>query len=121
MANADLEIAKRLLQYRHHFDNETKKAEEFEAQAQTIRAHISAQKARVDQGLPAPDACPNCWVQHGKKVTVSPRSTINSTDGVARAVAGVSTFWRDSCGLKAFYAEQITQARALVQFDSPLL
>jgi len=39
MANADWEIAKRLLQYRHHFDNEIKKAEEFEAQAQTIRAH----------------------------------------------------------------------------------
>jgi len=73
MADADREIAKRLLQYRSLFDSETKKAEELEAQAQTIRAHIGAQKARVDQGLPAPDACPDCWVQHGKKVTVVPR------------------------------------------------
>lgn len=73
MADAHREIAKRLLQYRQHFDNEIKKAEVLEAQAQTIRAHISAQNARVDQGLPAPEACPNCWVQHGKQVTIVPR------------------------------------------------
>ena len=73
MADASREIAKRLLQYRDHFDSETRRAEELEAQAQTIRAHISAQKARIDQGLPAPDACPDCWVQRGKKVMVVPR------------------------------------------------
>ena len=72
MADAHREIAKRLLQYRQHFDGETKKAEELEAQAQAMRAHISTQKTRLDQGLPAPDACPNCWVQRGKNVTVMP-------------------------------------------------
>ena len=73
MADADREIAKRMLQYRQLFDSEIKKAEELEAQAQAVRARISAQNARVDQGLPMPDACPDCWVQHGKKVTVVPR------------------------------------------------
>jgi hypothetical protein len=73
MAEASREIAKRLLQHRHHFDTETKKAQELEAQAQSIRARISAEKARADQGLPDPDACPDCWVLHGKKITVMPR------------------------------------------------
>src|SRR6185437_8363200 len=72
MANVGQEIAKRLLQYRQQFDNETRKAEELESQAQTMRARVSAQKARVDQGLPAPDACPDCWVQRGKNITVMP-------------------------------------------------
>jgi hypothetical protein len=73
MADADREIAKRMLQYRQHFDSEIKKAQEFEAQAQTVRMRIAAQLTRVDQGLPSPDACPDCWVQHGKKVKVVPR------------------------------------------------
>jgi hypothetical protein len=73
MADADREIAKRLLQYRHLFDGELKKAEELEAHAQNIRALIAVQKARVDQGLPSPDACADCWVQRGKNVMVVPR------------------------------------------------
>ncbi len=73
MADAEREIAKRLLQYRHHFDGEIKRAEEVEAQARAIRAHIGTQLARLDQGLPAPDACPDCWVQRGKNVMVVPR------------------------------------------------
>ena len=72
MADANREIAKRLLQYRQHFDAEMKKADELEAQALAIRTRIGAQKARVDQGLPAPDACPDCWVQRGTNVTVMP-------------------------------------------------
>lgn len=76
MADASREVAKRLLHHRHHFDEEIKKAQQLEAQAQSIRTGISAQKARADQGLPAPDACPDCWVQHGKKVTVVPRVSL---------------------------------------------
>ena len=73
MADAEREIAKRLLQYRQLFDVEIKKAEDLEAQAQAVRGRIGAQLARVDQGLPSQEACPDCWVQHGKKVTVVPR------------------------------------------------
>jgi hypothetical protein len=73
MGNADLEIARRMLQHRNHVNSEIKKAGELEAQAQTIKARIGVQNARVEQGLPMPDACPDCWVQHGKKVTVVPR------------------------------------------------
>jgi rubredoxin len=76
MADADREIAKRMLQYRQLFDSEIKKAAELEAQAQAIKARISVQQARVDQGLPTPDACPDCWVQFGKKVTVMPRVSL---------------------------------------------
>jgi hypothetical protein len=64
MADADREIAKRMLQYRQLFDSEIKKAAELEAQAQAIKARISVQQARVDQGLPTPDACPDCWVHY---------------------------------------------------------
>ncbi len=73
MADANREIARRFLQYRQHFDTETKKADEMEAQALAIRTRISTQRARVEQGLPAPDACPDCWVQRGNRVTVVPR------------------------------------------------
>jgi rubredoxin len=72
MAGANREIAKRLLQYRQHFEGEIKKADDLEAQAQAIRTRIGAQSERVAQGLPAPDACPDCWVQRGKAVTVLP-------------------------------------------------
>src|SRR3954463_3715926 len=70
MTDASVEAAKRLLQHRRHFDKETKKAEELEAQALSIRASTSAQKARADQGLPAADACPDCWVLRGKKIII---------------------------------------------------
>ena len=73
MADVTIEIAKRMLAHRHHFDSEDKKAQELEAQARAIRARIGAQKERADQGLPDNDACPDCWVLHGKTVTVVPR------------------------------------------------
>lgn len=72
MADATREIAKRLLQHRHRFDGEIRRAEGLEAHAAAIRADIGVQLARADQGLPDPDACPDCWVKHGKKVIVVP-------------------------------------------------
>ena len=73
MAEVTREIAKRMLQHRHHFDGEANKADELESQAHAIRARIAAQKERADQGLPNPDACPDCWVLRGKTVSVVPR------------------------------------------------
>jgi hypothetical protein len=73
MAAYAFEIAKRFQQYKQYFDSEIQKAEELEAHARAIKARIGAQKERTDQGLPAPDACPECWVQSGKKVIVVPK------------------------------------------------
>lgn len=73
MAEVSRENAKRMLAHRHHFDSEARKADELEAQALGIRSRIAAQKERADQGLPDPGACPDCWVLHGRTVTVVPR------------------------------------------------
>lgn len=73
MADSDREIARRMLHHRQHFAREEKRAQELEAQAQAMRARISAEKARADQGLPEADACPDCWVLHGRKITLMPR------------------------------------------------
>ncbi|HXR94825.1 MAG TPA: hypothetical protein VN718_03045 [Rhizomicrobium sp.] len=76
MADADREIARRLLHHRQHFEREEGKAQKLEAEAQGIRARIGAEKGRADQGLPDADACPDCWVQHGKKVTMVPKVSV---------------------------------------------
>ena len=73
MAQADREIARRLLHHRQHFEREENKARDLEAEAHAIRGRISAERARADQGLPHPDACPDCWVLHGKILTILPR------------------------------------------------
>ena len=76
MADADREIARRLLHHRQHFEREEGKAQKLEAEAQAIRARISAEKARADQGLPEADACPDCWVLHEKTVTMVPKVSV---------------------------------------------
>ena len=73
MADADREIARRLLHHRQHFKREEQKAQKLEAEALALRARILAEKARADQGLPDTEACPDCWVLHGKKITMVPK------------------------------------------------
>ena len=76
MAEADREIARRLLHHRQHFEREERQAQKLEEEARAIRMRIGAEKTRADQGLPNPDSCPDCWVLHGKTVTVVPKVSV---------------------------------------------
>ncbi|HUO03072.1 MAG TPA: hypothetical protein VMU31_09850 [Rhizomicrobium sp.] len=76
MADADREIARRLLHHRQHFEREERAASDLEAQAHAIRTRIHAAKERADRGLPSPDTCPDCWVLHAKKVAVVPKVSV---------------------------------------------
>ncbi len=59
------DVTARFEQLKRQITSERKKAEVLKAEANAIEAQTNAQFARIEQGLPEPDTCPDCWVRLG--------------------------------------------------------
>ncbi len=60
------ETTERLEEHKRDIENAAVEAKRLTSEAQAKDRHVQAQMLRYQQGLPSPQACPDCWMDRGE-------------------------------------------------------
>jgi hypothetical protein len=72
-------FSERFEQHKLHIEQENAKADALKVESDRIKAQIQEKRLRIEQGLPSPESCTDCWVDAGIDSRFSPIPRRDST------------------------------------------